>query len=35
MYELRYYLMLPYNYEKMIYETEELSEELETTTKKY
>ncbi len=34
MYELRYYLMLPYNYEKMIYETEELSEELETTTKK-
>ena len=34
MYELRYYLMLPYNYEKMIYETEELSKELETTTKK-
>lgn len=34
MYEFRYYLMLPYNYEKMIYETEELSEELETTTKK-
>lgn len=34
MYEFRYYLMLPYNYEKMIYETEELSEELEITTKK-
>lgn len=34
MYEFRYYLMLPYNYEKMIYETEELSEELETTTTK-